>query len=48
MIRDSRGKIPNFIITGGRLVHQPSGLSVEWPSTLIAQRRAHATLKGMI
>lgn len=29
MLKDSRGKIPAFVIRGNTLLHQPTGLRVE-------------------
>ena len=48
MITDHRGKTPNYVITGGKLVHQPSGRSVDWPMDIRGQRKAHKELKYMV
>lgn len=49
MIRDHRGKIPNFIFNDRRLKHQPTGLTVPlWGTTNRDLRVAMIKLKGLI
>lgn len=28
VIKDNRGRVPNYVISDGKLIHQPTGLSV--------------------
>lgn len=48
MVKDERGKVLNYVIEGGVLRHQPTGLTVPWGATKTAQRAAHALLKQKV
>ena len=49
MITDHRGKVPNYVITKGHLLHQPSGLSVPLPDESdVALIQAHDKLKKIV
>lgn len=51
MIKDTQGKIPNYVIIGDRLMHQPSQLIVDIlpsRSRVAALREADRRLKALV
>jgi len=49
MIKDDRGKVPNFVFDQVKMVHQPTGLEIKLISGSEASLRlAHNALKVMV
>ena len=40
MIKDHRGKVPNYIIQGGKMIHQPTGKFV-----LVGHKPSHRAMR---
>ena len=49
VIKDSRGKVPNYVIEEDKMRHQPTGKEVELKGHSGADlREAHAKLKALV